>query len=177
VQPGPLLLGSFDLTVTRFSGARARADARDAGLSALGERRGLQPRVLQRGLLAGQGLGHPAFYSYAYPEPTGFAAARVRPAPPRTARLRPVPAPYDAVRTAADPDAALLASSCNPTTRPRRTPAVDARRARARPGEIERLERLLGRSVNGDQRRRARAAPSREQLERGWRRRGSPSSR
>jgi hypothetical protein len=50
------------------------------------------------------------FYSYAYPEPAGFAAAAVRPAAAfYSADMHEYLLPYEAVRTAADPDAALLA--------------------------------------------------------------------
>lgn len=52
----------------------------------------------------------PAFYAYAYPEPAGCATAPIRPA---TGAYHPGLGewilPYDVVRTAADPDAALLA--------------------------------------------------------------------
>ena len=62
----------------------------------------------------------PAFYSYAYPEPEGFRAAAVRPAAASfDDRLGEFLLPYDAVRTAADPDAAVL-----------RIPALDLRGGR-----------------------------------------------
>jgi hypothetical protein len=51
----------------------------------------------------------PAFYSYAYPEPAGYPAAAVRPAAAAyNPDLREFILPYDAVRTAASPDGALL---------------------------------------------------------------------
>jgi hypothetical protein len=53
---------------------------------------------------------HAAFYAYAYPSPEGYAAAKVE--PPQAAwnaELGEFLLPYDAVRTAPDPDAALLA--------------------------------------------------------------------
>jgi len=57
----------------------------------------------------GGGLGFPAFYSYAYPTPEGFAE---EPVTPSEAYFEPnlgeFLLPYDAVRTAADPDRALL---------------------------------------------------------------------
>jgi hypothetical protein len=57
----------------------------------------------------GSGVEYPAFYSYAYPEPPGFASASVR---PREAfysdALHEFILPYDAVRTSADPDGALM---------------------------------------------------------------------
>lgn len=50
----------------------------------------------------------PAFYAYAYPAPPGFDAATVEPAQAGwDAALGEFILPYAAVRTAADPDAAL----------------------------------------------------------------------
>ena len=52
----------------------------------------------------------PLFYSYAYPEPAGFADFKVEPAAASySAQLHEFVLPYDAVRTAASPDAELLA--------------------------------------------------------------------
>jgi hypothetical protein len=52
----------------------------------------------------------PAFYAYAYPEPDGFPAAAVRPAAAAfDHRTGEFVLPYDAVRSDADPDAAVLA--------------------------------------------------------------------
>jgi hypothetical protein len=54
-------------------------------------------------------VDYAAFYSYAYPAPEGFAAAKVRPAPAFFSKeLGEFLLPYDAVRTARDPDAALM---------------------------------------------------------------------
>jgi hypothetical protein len=51
----------------------------------------------------------PAFYSYAYPEPVGYRDAGVRPGDATYNReLGEYLLPYDAVRTAASPDGALL---------------------------------------------------------------------
>ena len=51
----------------------------------------------------------PVFYSYAYPTPAGFAAAAVRPAQAAWSReLGEFLLPYDAVRTAEDPERVLL---------------------------------------------------------------------
>jgi hypothetical protein len=63
------------------------------------------------GFWAGSGpIPYPAFYAYAYPEPEGFAEARVE---PRQAfyspDLREFVLPYDAVRTSGSPDDTLLA--------------------------------------------------------------------
>jgi hypothetical protein len=56
------------------------------------------------------GYGKAAFYAYAYPEPEGFAAAPVRPeGAAYNADVGQFLLDYDAVRTAASPDDALLA--------------------------------------------------------------------
>ena len=62
------------------------------------------------GFWAGGGaIAYPAFYSYAYPEPPGFAAAPVKPeAAFYSNDLREFILPYDAVRESGDPDATLL---------------------------------------------------------------------
>jgi hypothetical protein len=52
----------------------------------------------------------PIFYSYAYPEPAGFREAKVEPAAAKfDPDLGEFVLPYDAVATAADPEAALMA--------------------------------------------------------------------
>jgi hypothetical protein len=51
----------------------------------------------------------PIFYSYAYPEPPGFAEAKVQPAAAfYEAAFREFMLPYDVVRTAETPDEVLL---------------------------------------------------------------------
>jgi hypothetical protein len=56
------------------------------------------------------GGSEPFFYSYAYPAPDGFSDARVEPPEARfDAGFGEFVLPYEAVRGAADPDAALLA--------------------------------------------------------------------
>ena len=59
--------------------------------------------VSSAGFWPGSGaIDYPAFYSYAYPEPAGFRAARVRPdAAFFSEALGEFILPYDAVRTAA----------------------------------------------------------------------------
>ena len=54
-------------------------------------------------------IREPAFYAYAYPEPPGCPDAPVRPAAAAyDMRVREWILPYEAVRAARDPDAALL---------------------------------------------------------------------
>ncbi len=58
----------------------------------------------------GGGIDYPAFYAYAYPAPSGFRGASVRPdAAFWHEGLSEFILPYDAVQSAADPDAALMA--------------------------------------------------------------------
>jgi hypothetical protein len=66
--------------------------------------------VSSAGFWPGSGaIDYPAFYSYAYPEPTGFRSTRVRPdAAFFSENLGEFILPYDAVRTAARPDQVLL---------------------------------------------------------------------
>jgi hypothetical protein len=57
----------------------------------------------------GQGVDYPAFYSYAAPAPDGFSAAVVRPAEAFWNKdLNQFNLPYDAVRSAKDPDRTLM---------------------------------------------------------------------
>jgi hypothetical protein len=54
-------------------------------------------------------MPQPIFYSYAYPEPQGFSTAAARPAGASySPELKEFIFPYDEVRQAASPDAALL---------------------------------------------------------------------
>lgn len=104
--------GSFDLAVTRFSGRTA--PDHPGGIPNLPDRivrEAYSHEVSSAGFWAGGGaLPFPLFYCYAYPEPAGFADAPVRPAEAYySTELREFVLPYDAVRTADDPDAALLA--------------------------------------------------------------------
>ncbi len=56
----------------------------------------------------GDPLPMPIFYSYAYPEPAGFAQAKVRPdAASYHPKLHEFTLPYDAVRAAGSPDVLL----------------------------------------------------------------------
>jgi len=58
----------------------------------------------------GAGVDFPAFYSYAYPAPAGFANASISPeAAYFEKRLGEFVLPYDAVRTSSDPEATLMA--------------------------------------------------------------------
>ena len=65
--------------------------------------------VSSAGFWPGAGLGEAAFYAYAYPEPDGFREYPVRPqAACYHQALGEFILPYEAVRTADEPDTALL---------------------------------------------------------------------
>ena len=110
-SPVHLFWGSFDLAVTRFSGRPA--PAHPGGVPHLSDavvREAYSHEVSSAGFWPGAGLGYPAFYSYAYPEPPGFRDAAVKPAGAAfNADLGEYLLPYKTVRSAADPQAALLA--------------------------------------------------------------------
>jgi hypothetical protein len=58
----------------------------------------------------GAGIDFPAFYSYAYPTPAGFADALVEPeAAYFDRKLGEFVLPYDSVRRSSDPEASLMA--------------------------------------------------------------------
>jgi hypothetical protein len=111
VSPVHFFWGSFDLAVTRFSGRRA--PRHPGGVPHLSDdvaAEAYSHEVSSAGFWPGGGaIDYPAFYSYAYPVPDGFAAASVRPdAAFFSKELGEFILPYDAVRSAAQPDEALL---------------------------------------------------------------------
>jgi hypothetical protein len=111
-SPVHFFWGSFDLAVTRFSGRRAPTFAGNVpGVSAGVMREAYSHEVSSAGFWpGGNGTDYPAFYSYAYPVPTNLRDAVVLPAGAFFSdALGEFLLPYDVVRTAADPDAALLA--------------------------------------------------------------------
>ena len=110
-SPVHFFWGSFDLAVTRFSGRPApRHPGGVPNLPDAVAQEAYSHEVSSAGFWPGGGaIDYPAFYSYAYPAPEGFAIARVRPdAAFFSESLGEFILPYDAVRTAADPDGALL---------------------------------------------------------------------
>jgi hypothetical protein len=112
-SPVHFFWGSFDLAVTRFSGRPA--PLHPGGIPNLPDdvtREAYSHEVSSAGFWPGGagGGGDPFFYSYAYPSPDGFAKAPVEPEAARFEdALGEFVLPYDAVRTAPDPDSALLA--------------------------------------------------------------------
>ena len=110
VSPVHLFWGALDLAVTRFSGRTAPlhpGGAPNCGPFVMHE--AYSHEVSSAGFWPG-GDGEGVFYSYAYPEPDGFRAAAVEPSTARfDEALGEFVLPYEVVRTAADPDAVLLA--------------------------------------------------------------------
>ena len=103
--------GSADLAVTRFSGREA--PPHPGGVPYLPDwvaREAYSHEVSSAGFWAG-GEQYPRaiFYSYAYPEPPGFANSSVAPSAAHYDNtLREFVLPYDDMRAAASPDSALL---------------------------------------------------------------------
>jgi hypothetical protein len=110
-SPVHFFWGSFDLAVTRFSGRRAPPfPSKVPGVSLEVMREAYSHEVSSAGFWPGGGaIDYAAFYSYAYPTPERFKTSSVRPAAASfNDALGEFLLPYDAVRTAADPDATLL---------------------------------------------------------------------
>ena len=109
VSPVHYFWGAPDLAVTRFSGRTA--PPHPGGVPNCPDwvqRLAYSHEVSSCGYWPG-GDGEGMFYSYAYPEPSGFGDARVEPAGARyDGALGEFVLPYTTVRTAPDPRAALL---------------------------------------------------------------------
>jgi hypothetical protein len=111
VSPVHFFWGSFDLAVTRFSGRTAPPfSGKVPGLAPEVMREAYSHEVSSAGFWpGGNGVDYPCFYSYAYPAPAGFKDFRVQPAGAVFSEtLGEFLLPYDTVRGAPDPDAALL---------------------------------------------------------------------
>jgi hypothetical protein len=110
-SPVHFFWGSFDLAATRFSGRRA--PRHPGGVPNLSDEVACEAYSHEEssaGFWPGSGaIDYPAFYSYAYPEPAGYRTTKVKPeAAFFSEALGEFILPYDAVRTAAEPDQALL---------------------------------------------------------------------
>jgi hypothetical protein len=105
-SPVHFFWGSFDLAVTRFSGERA-PERPGADMMT---REAYSHAVISHGFWPGAGLGEPAFYAYAAPEPAGLKTVKVEPAAAYYhTELSEFILPYDAVRQAASPEDDLRA--------------------------------------------------------------------
>jgi hypothetical protein len=106
VSPVHFFWGGLDLAVTRFSGRRAPERPGADSIT----REGYSHEVSSAGVWAGGGdIPGPAFYSYAAPEPAGFAQRKVRPQEAfYHPQLKEFLLLYDDVRAADSPKTALL---------------------------------------------------------------------
>jgi hypothetical protein len=109
-SPVHFFWGSFDLAVTRFSGRRAPEHPGAPGVPDSITREAYSHEVSSAGFWPGGGaLTEPIFYSYAYPEPAGFKDFAIGPAQAYyNSDFKEFVLPYEAVRRAVEPDAALL---------------------------------------------------------------------
>jgi Family of unknown function (DUF5996) len=109
VSPVHFFWGGFDLACTRFSGRNAPRHPGGAPNCAdwvMVE--GYSRELTSCGFWPG-GSDEGSFYAYAYPEPNGFSETAVTPAAAHyDTDFRQFLLPYQAVRTAGDPDRALL---------------------------------------------------------------------
>lgn len=109
-SPVHFFWGSNDLAVARFSGRSA--PTHPGGIPHLPDevtREAYSQEESSLGFWPGNKDMPAIFYSYAYPEPAGFAQAKIRPeAASYNATLREFILPYDAVRTSASPDEVIL---------------------------------------------------------------------
>ncbi|MDQ6887643.1 MAG: DUF5996 family protein [Gemmatimonadota bacterium] len=110
-SPVHFFWGAFDLAATRFSGRPA--PAHPGGIPNCPDwvmREAYSHECSSCGFWPGGGaIVEPAFYAYAYPEPAGYGEARVRPDAAYYNRdLREFVLPYEAVRSHAAPDDAVL---------------------------------------------------------------------
>jgi hypothetical protein len=108
-SPVHFFWGAFDQAVTRFSGRRAPKHPKVPNLAQFVAVEAYSHEVSSCGFWPGAGLGAPAFYAYAYPEPEGFKDYSVF---PEEAYYHPdlheFILPYEAVRTASAPDEKLF---------------------------------------------------------------------
>lgn len=110
-SPVHFFWGSFDLAVTRFSGRTA--PSHPGGVPALPDavaKEAYSHEVSSAGFWpGGGGYEDAAFYSYAYPEPSGFSSAPLRPAAAfYHETLHEFVLPYDAVRKSSAPEQMLM---------------------------------------------------------------------
>ena len=111
-SPVHVFWGAFDLAATRFSGKRApRHPGGAPGLPDAVTCEAYSHEEASAGFWPGSDANRQAaFYAYAYPSPPGYPDARVDPEGAHFDQaLGEFILPYDAVRTAADPEADLMA--------------------------------------------------------------------
>jgi hypothetical protein len=109
VSPIHLFWGALDLACTRFSGRTAPTHPSMPGLPDRVTRDAYSHEVSSCGFWPGSPGIEAMFYSYAYPEPSGYAEYPIGPALASYDRnFGEFVLPYEAMRRSPDPDAALL---------------------------------------------------------------------
>jgi Family of unknown function (DUF5996) len=111
VSPVHFFWGAFDLAVTRFSGRRAPRHGPVPNVPDFVVQEAYSHEVSSLGFWPGGGpVSEPVFYAYAYPEPEGFKETQIAPSGAYYSQdLGEFLLPYEIVRSAPSPDAALLA--------------------------------------------------------------------
>ena len=110
VSPVHLFWGALDLACTRFSGRTAPEHKSMPGLPDRVTRDAYSHEVSSCGFWPGAPGVEAMFYSYAYPEPPGYSEYSIAPATASYNKdFGEFVLPYEAMRTSADPDGALLA--------------------------------------------------------------------
>ncbi|HUL57837.1 MAG TPA: DUF5996 family protein [Anaeromyxobacteraceae bacterium] len=109
-SPSHFFWGGFDLACTRFSGRPAPVHPPVPGVPDRVVREAYSHECASVGFWPGAAFSpRPILYAYAYPAPAGFSSARVSPAGAAwDGALGEFVLPWDEVRTAADPHAAIL---------------------------------------------------------------------
>jgi hypothetical protein len=109
VSPIHLFWGALDLACTRFSGRLAPEHPSMTGLPDRVTRDAYSHEVSSCGFWPGAPGIEPLFYSYAYPEPPGYAESSIAPNQAFfDSKLGEFTLPYEDVRRSADPDSVLL---------------------------------------------------------------------
>jgi hypothetical protein len=104
-----LFWGAMDMACTRFSGRPAPVHPSEPGLPDRVTRDAYSHEVCSAGFWPGTKDVGAFFYSYAYPAPKGYGEYKVRPAAARfDAGFKEFILPYADLRSAEDPDGALL---------------------------------------------------------------------
>jgi hypothetical protein len=109
VSPVHLFWGALDLACTRFSGRTAPEHPSMPGLADRVTRDAYSHEVSSCGFWPGAPGIEPFFYSYAYPEPAGYAQFPLKPGQGSyNSAFGEFVLPYEEMRLSADPDATLL---------------------------------------------------------------------
>lgn len=109
VSPVHLFWGAMDLACTRFSGRPAPEHPSMPGLADRITRDAYSHEVSSCGFWPGVPGVEPMFYSYAYPEPPGYAESPIEPSfAAFDKNLGEFVMPYEAMRASWDPDDVLL---------------------------------------------------------------------